>query len=333
MHDSDATLVEPYTTALPTLRPEITEDLRHLVEAWVASKRSENTRIAYRRDLISESPRMATPSWIVWCLRANADPLTVRQPYVDAYARELEVSGSTPATVARKLASISSWYTYLIRQEIVEKNPAKWAARPEIDKDTSNAVGLSEDELARFIAVADADGLMPSAIARMLALNGVRVGVITAATIGSLGHDRGHRVIKYKQKGGKDAKAPLAPVVTEPLDAYLAGRGIVPRSAPLFATVGGDALDESYVWRMVRSICRRAEIAAWEEISPHSLRHTFATLALGMGIPLAEVQDAMGHKDPRTTQRYNRARYQLDGHPTYALAGRILPKSETEEQA
>jgi site-specific recombinase XerD len=255
----------------------------------------------------------------------------VRQPYVDAYSRELEVAGSSPATIARKLAAISSWYTFLIRQEITEKNPAKWAARPEIDKDTSNAVGLTEDELRRVIAVADADGLLASTIIRMLAFNGVRVGVITAATIGSLGHDRGHRIIKYRQKGGKEAKAPLTTDVTVPLDGYVAGRGQLAKSAPLFAAVAGHPLDESYVWRLVRSITRRAKVPAWEEISPHSLRHTFATLSLSMGIPLAEVQDAMGHKDPRTTQRYNRARFQLDNHPTYALAARVLPKAEPDE--
>lgn len=320
------TELEPAATLPPAVPDEIPEDLHHLVDAWVGSKKSAHTRTAYKRDLISDSTKMSTPSWVVFCLRTNTHPLEARQPHVDAYARQLETAGSSPATIARKLAAISSWYTYLVRQEITEKNPAKWVERPEIDRDVSNAVGLTEDEVRRLIALADEEGLRSSTIVRMLALNGVRVGVITAATVGDLGRDRGHRTIKFRNKGGKDIKAPLTPDVTEQLDAYLAERGKLAKTDTIFATVAGHPLDQSYLWRLVKSLCRRSGIESWEDITPHSLRHTFATLALDMGIPLAVVQDAMGHKDPRTTQRYNRARFRLDNHPTYALAQRLLPQ-------
>lgn len=70
-------------------------------------------------------------------------------------------------------------------------------------------------------------------------------------------------------------------------------------------------------------LARAAVPAKAGSISPHILRHTFVTLSLDADVPLQVVQDAAGHEDPRTTQRYNRARHNLDRHPTYALAGLV----------
>ncbi|WP_435874872.1 site-specific integrase [Nonomuraea dietziae] len=71
--------------------------------------------------------------------------------------------------------------------------------------------------------------------------------------------------------------------------------------------------------RLIRRIARQARIPAAARLSPHSLRHIFATLALDAGTALRDVQDAMGHADPRTTRRYDRSRYQLDRHPAQRI--------------
>jgi integrase/recombinase XerD len=77
------------------------------------------------------------------------------------------------------------------------------------------------------------------------------------------------------------------------------------------------------VFLFVRRIARKAGIAGADSISPHSLRHTFATDALNAGVSLRDLQDAMGHADPRTTRRYDRARGGLDRHPAHILATRF----------
>jgi integrase/recombinase XerD len=123
-------------------------------------------------------------------------------------------------------------------------------------------------------------------------------------------------VLRLQRKGGKRATAPLSPPVVRALEAYIGER----TTGPLFATSSGRRLDRTAVWRLVRRLARTAGIAAAEHISPHSARHAFGTGALDAGVPLRDVQDAMGHADPRTTRRYDRSRHSLDRHATYAVA-------------
>ena len=82
-------------------------------------------------------------------------------------------------------------------------------------------------------------------------------------------------------------------------------------------------MDRVAAWRLVRKLARRAVPAKANSLHPHDLRHAFVTLSLDAGASLRDVQDAAGHADPRTTRRYDRARNNLDKHPTYALAGLV----------
>ena len=85
-------------------------------------------------------------------------------------------------------------------------------------------------------------------------------------------------------------------------------------------TSTGARIDRHGVFRLIRRLAREAGIPAADRLSPHSLRHAFATAARDEGIPLEDVQDAMGHADPRTTRRYDRDRHNLDRDPAYTLA-------------
>ena len=95
-------------------------------------------------------------------------------------------------------------------------------------------------------------------------------------------------------------------------------------TGPLFLNADGTGrLSYSIAYKLIRRLARRAGIPAADQISPHSLRHSFATELLGAGVPLQDVQDAMGHADPRTTRAYDRSRHNLDRHPTYAMAAHL----------
>ena len=128
-------------------------------------------------------------------------------------------------------------------------------------------------------------------------MNGLRVTEALSRDVEHLAYNEGHRVLRIERKGGKRATTPLAPPVVRALDAYVGER----TSGPIFTTSTGQRMTRSAAYRVLQRLARKAEIPAAAEISPHSARHAFATLALDAGVPLRDVQDAMGHADPRTT--------------------------------
>jgi site-specific recombinase XerD len=293
-----------------------------VTEAWLANRRlSEHTRSAYRRDVAA---------WLAWCSARGIEPLKATFLDVNAYARALESaidprSGRppAPATVARKLSGLSSWYDFLAKLRAVDANPVGGADRPSVSRDHSATVGLAPEEVDALLAAADA-ATGPAAVRHRAALAlladlGLRVGELVSLDVGDVGWERGHRTVRFVGKGGKPRRRALSPAAGMALDAYLGTRERAV-SGPLFVTASGARIDRHAVFRLVRRLAREAGIAGGERLSPHSLRHAFATTARAEGVPLEDVQDAMGHADPRTTRRYDRDRHNLDRDPSYTIA-------------
>ena len=321
-----------------TARPAIAGDPFDFTEAWLRNRRlSEHTRAAYRRDITG---------WLSWCAERSRDPLRVTFLDVNAYARTLESSVDprsgrplTPATVARKLSALSSWYDFLGRLRAVDANPVSGADRPRVSRDHSATVGLTSEEVDALLAAAEADGgpnaLRNRVVLALLADLGLRVGELVSLDLADLGQERGHRSVRFTGKGGRARRRALTPGTAQAVDAYLAARSAVERrpvdelGGALLVTATGGRLDRHAVFRLVRRLARAAGIPAWERLSPHSLRHAFATSARAEGVPLEDVQDAMGHADPRTTRRYDRDRHNLDRDPAYAIwAARARRRAE-----
>jgi len=127
-------------------------------------------------------------------------------------------------------------------------------------------------------------------------------------------------VLRITRKGGRASTEPLSPIVSRALEDCIGGRP----AGPIFRNRDGTArLSYSTSYALIRRMAGKAGIAAASRLSPHSLRHSFATELLGAGVPLQDVQDAMGHADPRTTRRYDRSRHNLDRHPTYKMAASL----------
>jgi integrase len=123
--------------------------------------------------------------------------------------------------------------------------------------------------------------------------------------------------VRVTGKGGRHRELPLPPPLARDLDAHLENH----RETALFTTAKGRRVDPSAVFRLVRRVAKQARLPEAERLSPHSLRHTVATAALDAGAPLRDVQDLLGHADPRTTRRYDRSRGSLDRSPAYLIAG------------
>lgn len=304
-------------------RPSGADDtVRQMVAAWLLSQRSDHTKVAYARDLMSTAPRMKVPGWLPWCAERDLNPLTVRRAHVDAYKHALQQARYSPNSISRRLAVVSSWYQYLTDEEVIDHNPGKAVKRPSIDQSVSNAVGLSEAELNQLLDAAEADCKRSAALIAVLFYAGLRVGSVVAANVGDLGWNEGERTIGLTVKGGSTTHRHIESIAAEALDAYLAERGKPAKDEPLFLNVSGFRIDQAYAWRLIRRLARAAGIKSWERLGPHSLRHTMATHALDEGVPLVDVQDALGHRDPKTTRRYDRARDRRDKRPGLVLAAR-----------
>ena len=147
-----------------------------------------------------------------------------------------------------------------------------------------------------------------------------------------------HDTLTIRRKGGRRARIALAPATLDALQQYLQERGdrrgTTPQdlAGPLFTSTRERRLTPKTIWELVRRTARHAGIATWSKLSPHSLRHTAITLAFDAGAPLRDVQDFAGHRDARTTRRYDRAREDLDRSPTYALTRWIATSSPPDDE-
>ncbi|WP_328473973.1 tyrosine-type recombinase/integrase [Actinoplanes sp. NBC_00393] len=303
-----------------SLLPHVARELaaggsaEQFTEAWLANRRlSEHTRAAYRRDV---------QSWLAWCAQRQVDPLRASFLDVNAYARGLEARPLAPASVARKLSGVSSWYDFLVKLQAVTANPVVAADRPYVSRDHSSTVGLTPAEVDDLLAAAQrATGpaaVRNNAMLILLADLGLRVGELVSLDMADVGWERGHRTVRFVGKGGRPRRRALTPGAAAALDEYLRVRGV--NEGPLFLTATGGRTDRHAIFRLVRRLAREAGIDAADRLSPHSLRHSFATTARAEGVPLEDVQDAMGHADPRTTRRYDRDRHNLDRDPAYTIA-------------
>jgi site-specific recombinase XerD len=311
------------TLPLPDTAPDARYTPAGLTAAWLAQFASDHTRRAYFRDLAD---------WLAWCAAADLDPLAVRRADVDTYTRRLATRTNPPpakSTVARRLSAVSSWYSYLIDNEAATVNPVKAVKRPKVDHDTSSTAWLTIGQAREFLAAARADATRQAqrnvAMLGMLLDLGLRVGELLRADVADVRHNAGHRTLTVRGKGNRRRELPIPAAVGRDLDAYLedragrAGVTVAGLAGPLFATSTGARLTQPYLFRLVRRTARAAGIPQAAALSPHSLRHTAATAALERGATLPDVQDYLGHADPRTTRRYDRSRCALDRSPVHLL--------------
>lgn len=269
---------------------------------------------------LDRRPTDHPPPWAVTV--AGVHPFDARRHHLAAWVPVMTQQPNArtgkpmaPAIVARRLSCLAKFYDYGIEVEALTHSPVLHVRRPKVSEESAS-VGLSRDELVRLLDEAERHSLRFGALVHLLAFNGLRIAEALAADVDDLTHDRGHRVLRITRKGGKAATVPLAPPTVRTLDAYVGDR----RQGPVFLDRNGTTrLADETAYKQLRRLSKAAGIAAADEISPHSLRHTYATEALDAGAALQHVQNAMGHADPRPTRRYDRSRNKLAEDPTYLL--------------
>lgn len=276
------------------------DDLDILKASFLAAY-SGRTREAYATDL---------RQWLTWLATIGVPPLEAKRRHVKTWAAELTDAGRAPGTICRKLSAVSGFYTSAVYDDALEVNPCNGVRRPKVSQESTRD-GLDKPELIRVLTAATEAGLCELALVLLLGHNGLRISEACGLRLQDLGEDHGEPVITIHGKGGKVRKAPLETPAAAAVAALIAAR----KPAP------GDELLPYNRYQGRRVIIKLAEAAGirGKNITPHSLRHSFVTLSLEGGAALQDVQDSAGHADPRTTQRYNRARNKLKNNSTHAL--------------
>ncbi|QOW64655.1 tyrosine-type recombinase/integrase [Rothia terrae] len=277
---------------------------RDLIVSWALSYTSENTQQAYLNDL---------KIFCTFLDEAQVDLLQVRRTHLDVFSRVHEQYTNSNASVARRLAAISAFYRFLLLEEVIEKSPAEYIRRPTIDPDFTATQALTQREALRLLDAATEHSLRTQTLVDLLLSTGLRIS--EALNIREADISEGRLLIT--RKGGKKSAVYLPEHTLKNLRELTATTGQEVENqqnngaSPLmFVTRTGRPWQRSNVDGLLRKLALTASIR--KTVSAHVLRHTHATLALEMGVALHHLQDSLGHKDPRTTRRYDHARSRLE---------------------
>ena len=303
----------PETTQIvPRTQPATNVDTHGaLIGSWLASYPSPNTRASYRVD---------ARLFCEFLDAGSTDLLQVTRAHVDVFARARSTAGDADTTLARRLAAISAFYTYAITLDAVGKNPAQYAGRPAVDQDHTTTAALTRREAMRLLDAAVADSPRSHALVDLLLSTGVRISEALTATQAGLFADR----LVIRRKGGKKAVIALPEHTAAALYGLMGilGTELATGYEPdrlIFTTRTGAPWARTNAHTTLTRLATKAGIT--KPMSSHVLRHTHATLALELGVPLHHLQDSLGHADPRTTRRYDHSRRRLANSSAHTVGG------------
>jgi integrase/recombinase XerC len=259
---------------------------------------SLNTQKAYRHDLTS---------FLAYLEPQQLDVLKVTHLHIRGFLALQSVDKSA-ATRARKLAAVKSFYTFLNRRKLVDVNPARRVKTPKLPQRLPRAVPV--DEAFALMSAPNAEallGLRDLAMLEVLYGAGLRVAELVGLSLGDV--DKKNRVLRVLGKGSKERLCPVHDVAMEALQQWLAVRGqlLAQKSKckcpeAVFLNFRGGRLTARSVERHLKKYVEQLALA--RNISPHSLRHSFATHLLAGGADIRSIQELLGHASLSTTQRY-----------------------------
>ena len=296
----------------------------------VEKNASPHTCRCYRRDLegfedfLKSTGISLTPKGGVRI--EKVDRLAIRK-YLSFLHRKNKKS-----SIARKLSTLRSFFKYLVREQVIPSNPAKSVSTPKVEKTLPTTLSVDEAfrlmESPKSISEKSSEGvkeksLRDRAILELLYSSGLRVSELVGLDSNQLDLDLG--IVRVMGKGRKERIVPVGVKAIEVLKAYLEERGMLkglrpggrasrramrlsePAAGPegdeaIFVNSLGGRLTARSVGRLIKKYSRFSGI--FRKVSPHSLRHTFATHLLDAGADIREIQEMLGHSSLSTTQRY-----------------------------
>lgn len=257
---------------------------------------SANTVSSYMRDIRQFS------QWLND--NEETDILDVSQLNISAYLEQLENEGKSGATLSRCLASLKNFYSYLVSTGFLEKTPVVEIHVDRGEKKAPQILSGKEIELLLSQPVCvDAKGYRDKAMLEVMYATGIRVTELISLNVDDVNLDVG--IIKCVS-GRKTRAIPLYPAALRALTQYLdnirGGMIADPEEPALFVNVSGIRMSRQGFWKILKHYQSTAHID--KEITPHTLRHSFAVHLLENGADVASVQELMGHSDISSTQMY-----------------------------
>lgn len=265
---------------------------------------SNNTIAAYRNDL--EQFRTYVQS-----LPLNGRPAgwtTVDKNLILNYILELKQKNYAEATVARKVAAVKSFFSFLCAEGLVPSDPTESLSSPRVGKSLPKALTVTEvDELLEQPARRNTpESKRDKAMLELLYATGMRVTELVSLDLNSVFFTPDTAYVRCVGKGSKERTIPIHEQAVAALKTYLEeARPLLLRSKEekaLFVNRRGERLTRQGFWLILKNYARQANIKT--EVTPHTLRHSFATHMLRGGAPLRNVQELLGHANISTTQIY-----------------------------
>jgi integrase/recombinase XerC len=284
--------------------------MHHSVAAFIDHLRTErqastHTLRSYEDDLALYS------SYLAEVQGAAADPSAVDSSRLRRYSAWLTGRGYAPSTVARRLASLRSFFRYLRRRGFVTSDPSAGLRNPKQARRLPRL--LRVDEVIRLlegVPVDTAPGVRDRAMLETLYGGGLRVGELVTLNVADIDGDQ--ELLRVRGKGRRERLAPIGAMAIDWLKRWVPLRQTkAAREPALFLNQRGTRLTARSVGRLLEGHLRRAGLV--DTASPHTLRHSFATHLLDRGADLRSVQELLGHRNLTTTQIY-----------THVTQGRIL---------
>lgn len=279
-----------------TLTPEDAAELDTFIDhLWLEDGLSRNTLESYRLDLTA---------FALWLPKQSKKLLTVEQADIQQYLA-VKFPLSKPRSIGRLIASLRRFYRYLLRENRVGKDPTLQIESPKLPRSLPKS--LNEDEVVSLLNapnVEDATGLRDRAMLELLYACGLRVSELVGIKLTEVSVNEG--VVRVTGKGSKTRLVPMGEEAADWLSRYIKySRSEILQQRlcdALFVTNRGDAMTRQAFWYLIKRYALLAGIT--KHMSPHVLRHAFATHLLNHGADLRVVQMLLGHSDISTTQIY-----------------------------
>ena len=258
---------------------------------------SSNTLVAYERDI---------RSYLRGLERRSVPFEKARQEDVLSLMMSAKEGGRSARSIVRWLVALRTFYRFLVGEQVIQEDPTRLLESPKLWRHLPEV--LSQEEVERLLeSVKGRDwlSLRDRAFLETLYATGMRVSELASLKVGDLNLDVGF--LRCMGKGGKERIVPLGRKAIDAQKRYL--KGVRPRllkknqtENALFLSRLGRPISRQMLWRILRQLAKRAHIK--KSISPHTLRHSFATHLLERGVDLRMVQEMLGHADVSTTQLY-----------------------------
>ena len=259
-------------------------------------KSSRNTILSYKRDLEKFMAFLGTQS--------ISDLASVNETTMNAYILMMEQEQFATSTISRNIAALKSFFDYLERNERYQSNPAARLKAPKIEKKTPEVLTVAEvTRLLEQPAGRNNKELRDKAMLELMYATGIRVSELVSLTVNDINVQAGY--IRCSERGreriipiGSVARISLRQYLKQARPAMLADDN----SSILFPNCSGQPMSRQGFWKILKQYAAKAGIEA--DITPHTLRHSFAAHLLENGADLRSVQEMLGHSDISTTQIY-----------------------------